>query len=46
VRATVFIPGSRIRPPFATQQVSVVEGGVTEVTITVNLAPSPGPGNP
>jgi hypothetical protein len=46
VRATVFIPGSRFRPPFATQQVSVVEGGVTEVTITVNLAPSPGPGNP
>jgi len=46
VRAMVFIPGSRSQPPFATQQVNVVEGGVSEVTITVNLAPTPGPGNP
>jgi hypothetical protein len=46
VRATVFIPGSRIPPPSAKQQVSVAEDGVSEVTITVNLAPTPGPGNP
>jgi protocatechuate 3,4-dioxygenase beta subunit len=41
--ASVFVPGGgRPRPPVK-QQVSVPDGGVTEVTITVEVNPPPGP---
>lgn len=46
MNATVYLPGSRSRPPQTRQQVHVADGNVTEVTITVNLNPNPGPGNP
>jgi hypothetical protein len=46
VQASMFIPGSRIRPSSVTQQVNVADGTVTEVTLTLKLEPTPGPGNP
>ena len=45
VNASVYIPGSRNRTPTAKQQVNVVDGVVTEVTLTLDLTP-PVPGNP
>ncbi len=46
VHATMFMPGSQIRPPSVTQQVNVADGTVTELTLTLKLEPTPGPGNP
>lgn len=46
VLASMHIPGSRIRPSSVTQQVNVADGTVTEVTLTLKLEPTPGPGNP
>lgn len=46
VNASVYIPGSRRWLPPAKQQVNVADGVVTEVTLTLDLAPNPGPGNP
>lgn len=46
VHASIFIPGSPIRPASVTQQVNVGDGSVTEVTLTLKLEPTPGPGNP
>jgi hypothetical protein len=43
VRATVFIPNSRNRPATSIRQAEVADAGVTEVTITVNLEPTPNP---
>ena len=46
LHASIYIPDSRTRPPMAVRQVNVVEGAVTEVTITLNLEPIPNSGNP
>lgn len=46
VNAAIYIQGSRIRPLPTKQQVNVADGVVTEVTLTLNLDPHPGPGNP
>ena len=46
VNCSVYIPGSRSRPPSTKQQVNVADGVVTEVTITLDLEPYPVPGNP
>ncbi len=46
INAGIFIPGARTRPPSVTKQVNVVDGAVTEITLTLNLEPLPGPGNP
>ncbi len=43
LRATVFIPNSRNRPATSIRQVEVADADVTEVTITVNLEPTPNP---
>ncbi len=45
VHASLSIPGSHIKPPSVTQQVNVVDGTVTEVTLTLGLEPVPGPDN-
>lgn len=46
INASIFIPGARTRPPSVTKQVNVVDGAVTEITLTLNLEPIPGPANP
>jgi hypothetical protein len=46
IHASLVIPGSQVRPSSVTQQVNVVDGTVTEVSLTLSLAPVPGPGNP
>lgn len=38
IAVSVFVPGSRLRPPDSKQQVTVQDGGVLEVALTVNLA--------
>ncbi len=46
IHASLYIPGSQVKPASVTQQVNVVDGSVTEVTLTLSLEPDPGPGNP
>ncbi len=46
VRATLYIPNSRTRRPSVTQQVSVTDGTVTEVSLSLNQSPAPSSGNP
>lgn len=46
VHASIYKPDSRTRPPSVTQQVNVADGVVSEVTLSLNLEPIPGPGNP
>ena len=46
INASIFIPGARTRPPSVTKQVNVVDGAVTEITLTLNLEPLPGPDKP
>lgn len=38
VSISLFVPGSRLRPPDLKQQVTVQDGGVAEVTLPLNLA--------
>jgi protocatechuate 3,4-dioxygenase beta subunit len=46
VNAVVYIPGSRNPPPRAKQQVNVVDGTTTEITITLRLNPTNEPAFP
>lgn len=39
VSISVFVPGSRLRPPDARQQVTVQDGGVSDISLTLNLTP-------
>lgn len=39
VMVTVFVPGSRLRPPSAKQQVTVQDGNVSQVSLTLELTP-------
>ncbi|HKR14695.1 MAG TPA: hypothetical protein VJT15_21685 [Pyrinomonadaceae bacterium] len=39
VSISIFVPGSRLRPPDAKQQVTVQDGGVSDVSLTLNLTP-------
>jgi protocatechuate 3,4-dioxygenase beta subunit len=43
ISITMFIPGSRLRPPSAKQQVTVQDGVVTQVSLALNLTPPPNP---
>jgi hypothetical protein len=43
LRVFVYIPGSTQRPPMTKQIVTVTEGAATDVTVTLNLAPTPKP---
>jgi len=38
-----FLPESRMRPPTAKQMVTVTDGAVTDVTVTIDLTPAPIP---
>ena len=46
INASIYIPGARTRPPSVTKQVNVIDGAVTEITLTLNLEPLPGPDKP
>lgn len=46
INGSIFIPGSRTRPPSVMKQVNVVDDAVTEITLTINLEPLPGPDKP
>jgi hypothetical protein len=46
INASIATLNSRVRPPTTVQQVTVVEGAVTSVTLTVNLEPAPGGSTP
>jgi len=40
---STFIQGSRQRPPSAKQSVNVAEGGITDVSVTLDISPRPNP---
>jgi 5-hydroxyisourate hydrolase-like protein (transthyretin family) len=40
---TMFVPGSKLRPPSAKQQITVQDGVVSEVSLSLNLTPPPQP---
>jgi protocatechuate 3,4-dioxygenase beta subunit len=43
LNAALYVQGSRSRPPSGKQQVTVTDGGVSEVTITIDLERQPEP---
>lgn len=46
LNVSAYIPGLRNKEPSAKQQISVADGVVTEVTVTLDLNQNPGPPNP
>ncbi len=46
VNVNLFTRASRVRPPTAKQQVTVADGSVTDVTVTLDLQSISAPGNP
>ncbi|HAF24084.1 MAG TPA: hypothetical protein DCK93_14455 [Blastocatellia bacterium] len=43
LQVSAFIPGSRTKQPSVSQPITVIEGGVTEVEVVIDLKPAPGP---